>query len=384
MDLAALAIVDRLLHAEGLRAVARQTGRPVSSISLSLRRVEEALAVSLIDRRGARLIPSLEGERLRPRFRALAAEAERFCRDGHPCPAVSLEALARITLVARTGSVRAAARLLGLGQPQLSRQIAHVEAQTGVTILERSRKGAEPTAEGLALIEAARRIGDLWAEMTGASAQRFRRSERAVRIGALVPLGPDSQVAGLVARIAAGWRIRHPRQPLFISATLAEDLLNGVRRGLFDAILLDVAELPEDLEGKLLSQSPLALVSAEKEAHAGALPGQLLARPLVLPSARTGLRQAIDLWLDRLLPAAARQGLDVLEVDSIPVILRMVRDHGFLTILPESSIGSTETGLACRTAPDAPSVPLSMAWLRARRDKASAHRLLALAETPGL
>ena len=382
MDLAALVIVDRLLSAESLRAVARETGRPVSSVSLALRRVEDALAVTLIDRRGGRLMPSLEGVRLMPRFRLLAEQAARFAAHGRPCPAVSLEALSRITLVARTGSVRAAARLLGLGQPQLTRQIAHVETLTGLSILERSRRGAEPTLEGLAIIEAARVIEDLWSDMAGASAQRFRRSEQAVRIGALVPLGPDSQVAGLVARLAAGWRLRHPRQPLFISATIAEELLNGVRRGLFDAILLDVAQLPEDLEGRLLSSSPLSLVSADDLPVDLDLAASLSRFPIVLPSARTGLRISIDLWLDRLLSPAARQGLDVLEVDSIPVILRMVRDHGFVTVLPESSIGARETGLACRTAEGAPAVPLSIAWLKARRDKAAAHRLLALAEAP--
>ena len=58
--------------------------------------------------------------------------------------------------VADTGSLSGAARLLGISQPTLGRQIKAVEAQLGVELFHRRPKGFELTETGAALIEPAR------------------------------------------------------------------------------------------------------------------------------------------------------------------------------------------------------------------------------------
>ena len=58
--------------------------------------------------------------------------------------------------VADTGSLSGAARLLGISQPTLGRQVKTVEAQLGVELFHRRPKGFELTETGAALIEHAR------------------------------------------------------------------------------------------------------------------------------------------------------------------------------------------------------------------------------------
>lgn len=53
------------------------------------------------------------------------------------------------------GSLRAAARRLGVSPPVVSKALADLEARTGTTLLERGRRGAIPTADGATLFAAA-------------------------------------------------------------------------------------------------------------------------------------------------------------------------------------------------------------------------------------
>lgn len=61
---------------------------------------------------------------------------------------------------AEEGSLSAAARALGLTQPTLSRQVAGLEADLGVTLFERGRRSMDLTESGLALLEHVRAMGE--------------------------------------------------------------------------------------------------------------------------------------------------------------------------------------------------------------------------------
>ena len=61
---------------------------------------------------------------------------------------------------AEEGSLSAAARALGHTQPTLSRQVANLEADLGVTLFERGHRSMDLTESGLALLEHVRAMGD--------------------------------------------------------------------------------------------------------------------------------------------------------------------------------------------------------------------------------
>lgn len=79
-----------------------------------------------------------------------------------------LDDLALFVLVARTGSIGAAAQQRRLSQPSASRRISALERQLGVTLLVRSRQGCLLTPEGQAVVG--------WAETLLASADEFTQA----------------------------------------------------------------------------------------------------------------------------------------------------------------------------------------------------------------
>lgn len=62
--------------------------------------------------------------------------------------------------VARTGSLSAAARALGVSQPTLSRDVQALESSTGLNLFKRTTQGLQLTEAGQALMESATRMDD--------------------------------------------------------------------------------------------------------------------------------------------------------------------------------------------------------------------------------
>lgn len=68
-----------------------------------------------------------------------------------------LAAMETFVCVVETGSFSAAARRLNIGQPAVSKTIAHLEKRLAVSLLLRSTRGLSPTEAGLAFFERAKR-----------------------------------------------------------------------------------------------------------------------------------------------------------------------------------------------------------------------------------
>lgn len=66
--------------------------------------------------------------------------------------------LRNILAIAEQGSLRAAARELGLAQPALSRSVQELEHELGVQLFERRARGMLPTPVGLALVKRAKNV----------------------------------------------------------------------------------------------------------------------------------------------------------------------------------------------------------------------------------
>ncbi len=76
--------------------------------------------------------------------------------------------------IVRLGGVRAAATRLGVSQPALSLRIRELEQSLGRRLLRRDRYRAEPTSDGLSLIERAERILSLCSDIEAAHEGQFR------------------------------------------------------------------------------------------------------------------------------------------------------------------------------------------------------------------
>ncbi|MEU1176366.1 LysR family transcriptional regulator [Streptomyces sp. NPDC005820] len=136
--------------------------------------------------------------------------------------------------VVGSGSVTGAAGVLGYTPSAVSQQIAALEKEAGVELLERVGRGVRPTAAGLLLTEYAEAIGRQVAEAETALADLV-----AGRIGRLSVRYFATAGAGLVAPAVARLRERHPGVQVDLKLTTdPEDALADVREGRADLALV--------------------------------------------------------------------------------------------------------------------------------------------------
>jgi LysR family nitrogen assimilation transcriptional regulator len=83
-----------------------------------------------------------------------------------------------------------------------------------------------------------------------------------------------------------------------------------------------------------------------------------------VPSVRSGLRREAARFLDDTLDEAERRRITLVEVDSIPVIINLVRQHGYLSVLPQSSLARVHRPPAMIRLGPAYRQSLTLVWPR--------------------
>lgn len=367
MDTSTLLIAHSVMSERSIRGTARVMGKPVSSVAAAIDRLETQISVPLLQKAGTSVVLTLEAERLSPAIKQLADHVQDIMAIGNRRRrdvSLSLSALARFAHVAETGSIRRAAKFLGLGQPQLARQIAHVEATLGCRLLNRHVGGSTMTEAGKRLAKSARAIEATWNELAHAAAGRSRRSAATIRLGSIIPMDHDSFVATLLASLVATWMNDKPRQPLLVASTTTEGLIAGLKSGTYDAVLLNSVTVPTDFDGYLIARSPLSLVGQSQVIGPGEgrddLAKIMLGSPIAVPSPRSGLRQIINRLLAETLTEAEMDRLKVIELDSMPVIINLVLRHGAVSVLPSESVARIRGDLRQISLPSELALPY---WL---------------------
>ncbi|WP_428429366.1 LysR family transcriptional regulator [Pararhizobium sp.] len=297
-----------------------------------------------------------------------------------PIPSISLTALERFVAVAHSGSIRAAAKASATGQPQLTRQMNDLERDLGYTLLIRSPSGIACTVEGLAAVPVIENLLEIWRRLSRASGDRFRRAAATWRFGSVMPLGPESEIARMLAALTAKWHRARPRQPLFVSSTTADELIAGLKNRRFDVVLLDLETFPSEFEGRLISRTPLALAGHPSlfAKHGDDIAALLQSHPIAVPSLKSGLRQQAAHFIEATLTEQERNRLTLTEVDSIPVILNLVMDHGYLSVLPESSAARVRHPPAMLRLGPGYMQSLSLAWQKNALSRQVAEAMLGM------
>lgn len=166
--------------------------------------------------------------------------------------------------VAREGSVTAAAAVLHVTQPTLSRQIAELEEELGTKLFIREKHRMTLTPDGILLRQRAGEILDMVKKTAGelSSGERVVRGE--VHIG-----GGLTQAMRLIARVIRELRLEYPEVRYNILSGNALDVAERLDKGLLDFGVLiqpadmakyDYLELPQkDVWGVVMPKdSPLA------------------------------------------------------------------------------------------------------------------------------
>jgi DNA-binding transcriptional LysR family regulator len=135
--------------------------------------------------------------------------------------------------VAARGSFSAAAEVLGYTQSAVSQAVATLEAETGVTLLERARRGARPTPAGSVLLAHADAI---LGQMEAAEAELAALA--GLRAGLLRMVSFPTAGSTLMPRAIAAFRRAHPGVELTLTEGEPEEIAPRLRAGEFDLALL--------------------------------------------------------------------------------------------------------------------------------------------------
>lgn len=233
--------------------------------------------------------------------------------------------------VAEVGSFSGAARLVGVAQPALSRQIRQLEVELRQTLFVRDGRGATPTEAGKLLLEHGRAILHQLArareELAGARG----------RLAGHVSIGLPPSVARMVAvPFTRAFRERLPEATLSIGEGLSSALIEGLRQGRHELVVLYDAVAAPDLEIEALLDEELWLVEPRTRGNRRTpLTIETLATlPLVIPSRPNAVR----LRVERALAAHGLKPTIALEIDGVGAILDLVADGFGHAVLPRYAV----------------------------------------------
>ncbi|GAB3768587.1 molybdate transport repressor ModE-like protein [Nocardioides ginsengisegetis] len=172
-----------------------------------------------------------------------------------------LPALRLLVGVARHGSIGGAAREAGVSQQAASERLRAVEAQVGLTLLQRGARGSQLTSAGVVLVEWAGRLLDVADELDTAidGLRSARGRDLAVHASMTVAesLVPRWLVLLRQRQVADG----HRPTAVSLTAGNSRQVVDAVRRGAAHVGFVEGLDVPAGLRSRTVVRDRLVLVA---------------------------------------------------------------------------------------------------------------------------
>jgi len=186
---------------------------------------------------------------------------------------MTLQELRYLVALADKGHFVRAAEACNVSQPTLSTQLKKLEEYLGVTLFERNKHQLRATPIGEQIIERARRALDVVEEIRDLAARDHDPMNGPLRLGVIPTLGPY-----LIPHLLPALRGSFERLHLYLREDLTANLLERLRQGSLDALLLALPVRGEDLT--VMSLFREAFVVALPREHPLAVHGQISEKAL--------------------------------------------------------------------------------------------------------
>lgn len=167
---------------------------------------------------------------------------------------MTLQELRYLVAIAEQGNFVRAAASCHVGQPTLSTQLKKLEETLGVTLFERNKHRLIPTPIGEQIIEQARVALGVVARIKELARLGLNPMNGPIRLGVIPTLGPY-----LIPRLLPKIRAAFPKLQLFLREDLTANLLERLRQGRLDALLLALPVRGEDLVSMELFREPFTV-----------------------------------------------------------------------------------------------------------------------------
>lgn len=237
--------------------------------------------------------------------------------------------------ISKTGSFQAAAERMGLTHSAVSMQMKALEEELQTELFDRSRRPPDINPTGLRLLEKAQEIITLYDSLTEAGSNKDDLSGL-LRLGA-IPSATTSFLPEALARMGQ----KHPRLQIRLESGLSTELTRELLQGKFDCIIITQAQRLDDaLKSTILREERLVVIAQKNETNekiAQTKDGDIALLdhlPFVRFNHLTGVGRVMEQHL-RNRKANLRE---VMELDSLEAIQRMVAKGLGAAIIPENSL----------------------------------------------
>lgn len=215
-----------------------------------------------------------------------------------PAPWPDLTALDLLVRIGTTGSLGAAARDVGMAQPNASRSVRRLESEMGLPLVHRSPQGSRLTPTGVLIAE--------WALTVLRPARDLVANAAALRASEVTRLGVGA--SRTVAEVAlphwlGALRAQHPTAHVTLEVDNSAAVCQGVVAGRQDLGFIESPGTPTGLRSHVVAVDYLVLVVSPTHPwarrRAGITPAELASTPLVVRELGSGTRTTLERALDR-------------------------------------------------------------------------------------
>jgi DNA-binding transcriptional LysR family regulator len=240
---------------------------------------------------------------------------------------MSIRELRTLIAVAEHGSISAAAERVFLSVPAAAAQIVKLEAEFKTTLLNRSRKPAQLTPQGHALVARAREVVNHYSQLYDAVSSS-QDLTGVLNIGAI-----PTALTGVIPRALIAFRQAHPRVQVRLEHGSSPSLAERLRHRELDAAIISEPPSPlPDLQWTAFTKEPIVVIASATLARQS---DQSLLRSFPY------IRFNRHFWVNRIIEKdLQRRKLltnQIMELDSLEAIGQMVGYGLGVSIIPLSS-----------------------------------------------
>jgi DNA-binding transcriptional LysR family regulator len=226
--------------------------------------------------------------------------------------------------IAKTGSLGAAARELGLTQQAVSARLASMEAQTGVQLAVRTTRGSQLTPTGVVVAEWAAGLLDAAHHVdAGLSSLRTKRRQQ-IKVVASQTIAEQLMPRWLVSLQAGATRRGGSAPNVILTATNSEHAIAAVRDGTADLGLIESPGPPKGLRSCVVAHDELLVIVPPNHKWARrsrvVSAAELAQTPLVTRELGSGTRDSLTAALHQALGDEMHQPSPVLELSSAAAV----------------------------------------------------------------
>lgn len=208
-----------------------------------------------------------------------------------------LSAFEVLVAIAKTGSLGAAGRELGLTQQAVSARLTSIEAQTGVQLAVRTVRGSHLTPAGVVVAQWADRLLDVAHQVDVGLASLRSESRKRLKVLASLTIAEQLMPRWLVSLQAAAARTGREAPEIILTATNSEQAIAGIRGGTAQLGFIESPGAPAGLRSRVIGYDELVVIVPPGHKWArrsGVSAAELAQTPLVTREVGSGTRDSLD------------------------------------------------------------------------------------------